>query len=50
MDKPDYAHGGVMRCGDCGKSVKLGVDGVATCKNPKCVRNKPATDKPKQHA
>src|ERR1700677_1719896 len=41
MDKPDYVLGGVMRCGDCGKPVKLGVGGVSACKNPECVRNKP---------
>jgi hypothetical protein len=44
MYKPDHVVGGVMRCGDCGKPLKLGFGGVASCKNPDCVRNKPRQD------
>jgi hypothetical protein len=47
MDNPDHVVSGVMRCGDCGKPLRLGSGGVASCKNPECVRNKPASDKPK---
>ena len=47
MYKPDRVVGGVMLCGDCGLPLVLGVGGVLSCKNPKCVRNKPATE-PKQ--
>jgi hypothetical protein len=39
-DKPDYVVGGVMRCGDCGEEIGLGVNG-ARCKNAKCIRNNP---------
>ena len=33
-----------MVCGDCGKPIKVGAGGEASCKNPKCVRNKPKQD------
>jgi hypothetical protein len=46
MNKPDYVLGGETRCGDCGKPVKVGVRGVTACKNPQCLRNKPAMGKP----
>jgi hypothetical protein len=45
MDKPDLVVGGVMRCGDCDKPIKLGSGGLASCKNPECVRNKPKSDR-----
>jgi hypothetical protein len=48
MDKPDQVVKGVMRCGDCGTPLRLGAGGVASCKNPECVRNKPASDKPEK--
>jgi hypothetical protein len=43
MNKPNPVVNGVMLCGDCGKPLKLGAGGVSACKNPVCVRNKPAT-------
>jgi hypothetical protein len=45
MDKPDRMVKGAMVCGDCGNFLKLGTGGVASCKNPECVRNKPASDR-----
>jgi len=45
MDKPDHVVRGVTRCGDCGTPLRLGSGGVASCKNPECVRNKPASSK-----
>jgi hypothetical protein len=46
MDKPDHVFNGVTLCGDCGRPLKLGAGGVSACKNPACVRNKPASTKP----
>jgi hypothetical protein len=45
MDKPDYVVRGVMRSGDCGTPLRLGVDGWAPCENPGCIRNKLASNK-----
>jgi len=45
MDKPDHVVRGVMVCGGCGKALKLGAGGVTACKNPECIRNKPASGK-----
>jgi hypothetical protein len=45
MDKPDYVVRGVMKCGDCGTPLRLGVGGWASCKNPECIRNKLASSK-----
>jgi hypothetical protein len=50
MDKPDYVVRGVMRCGDCGTPLRLGVDGWAPCKNHECIRNKLASSKSEEVA
>jgi hypothetical protein len=33
MDKPDYVLGGVLRCGDCGKPVKLALVACRLARN-----------------
>jgi hypothetical protein len=46
MNKPNRVFNGLTLCGDCGRPLKVSVGGVSACKNPACVRNKPASVKP----